>query len=222
MKRLLLGAMATLAALALTGGAASAGAYTFPDESEVSGGTFCAAAVPRLVFEIDFTGAKTTDLSYSLRFVRDGSPFASPVPVPGPSGEIPFPVETTLEGDGWVPLAGTDLFDPGTDVLGIRLIGQVTDAGDGGAVYTSEPRAITLLNPQDCVAAQPPPPQPPPPQPPTPQPPPPQPPTPTPTPPLPSTGISTFETSLRIGALLMIGGLGFVIVARRRRFAANV
>ncbi len=33
--------------------------------------------------------------------------------------------------------------------------------------------------------------------------------------------MSTFESSLRIGALLMVGGLGFVIVARRRRFAAT-
>lgn len=39
--------------------------------------------------------------------------------------------------------------------------------------------------------------------------------------PLPSAGLSTLEGSLRVGALLMIGGLGVVIVARRRRITAS-
>lgn len=40
--------------------------------------------------------------------------------------------------------------------------------------------------------------------------------------PLPSTGLSTLETSLRVGALLLIGGLGVVIVARRRRYSTSL
>ena len=49
----------------------------------------------------------------------------------------------------------------------------------------------------------------------------PQPPATTPAP-LPSAGLSTLETSLRVGALLLIGGLGVVIVARRRRYSTSL
>lgn len=37
---------------------------------------------------------------------------------------------------------------------------------------------------------------------------------------LPSAGLSTLESSLRIGAILLMGGLGIVILARRRRYSA--
>ncbi|MEX2625958.1 MAG: LPXTG cell wall anchor domain-containing protein [Ilumatobacteraceae bacterium] len=229
MKKMLIGATTALTALAMTGGVASAqddgdGAYTFPPNNGVEGETICVdveGGTPTLEFEIESSGAKTSDLSYALRFVRDGSSFASPVSVSGPSGTIDFPTENGYLNDGWTDEDG--LLFPGPTIVGddgVSVIAEVTDEGDGDALYTSAAAAVTLDD-TTCVASQPPPTSPtiPPPAtvPPAQQPP----PGPSPQAPLPATGISTFESSMRAGALLMIAGLGFVIVARRRRFAST-
>lgn len=248
MKRLLVGATAALTAVALSGGLTSAqdGAYTFPPGSGVTGSTTCVdvPGPPQLTYNITFSGAKTEFLTYRLSFTKAGAPYGVPVVVPTTSGAVTFPPGANYTAEGWTLQTDTDpdQLVPGSEIFasetGVRVIAEVIDNGDGGAIYTSAP-SLVIFDDVDCLPGVLPPettttttisPQPPvttvPEAPPTTQPeqvlPPPPPATQPPAQrPLPSAGLSTLESSLRIGALLLIGGLGIVIVARRRRYTTS-
>ena len=233
MKRLLIGATSALTALALSGGGASAqvdGAYTSPRTLEVEGSSTCTAVSdgpPILDYEvISNTSFVGSTITLSFETAPGGVPFGQPVVVQDPIGVITFPTNGNgsrggYVNEGWTIQAGLWFDGPDADV---HIVATVVDAD--GTVTAKAPITYDF---EGCLDAAPPPQPPTPTPPPAPAPPvPPGPPSVTPTPPvppqaappLPSAGLSTFETGMRIGALLLIGGLGFVIVAKRRRFAA--
>lgn len=228
MKKLLIGAGTALTALALAGGGVSAQtSYVLEGELSVAGASTCTTVTdpPQLDYTVTYEEALSENFSITLSFTADGAAFGTPVDVQQNfSGVIPFPTNGNgspggYVNEGWTIQAGLWFDGPDADV---HIVATVVDAD--GTVTAKAPITYDF---EGCLDAAPPP------QPPTPTPPPappvpPGPPSVTPTPPvppqaappLPSAGLSTFETGMRIGALLLIGGLGFVIVAKRRRFAA--
>jgi hypothetical protein len=227
MRKFLIGATTALATLALAGGHVSAqdGAYTLPGAVTVSGSTTCtdvSAGPPKLTYDVTYL-ENISGLTITLSFTAGGAAFGNPVVVPTFQGTITFPTNGNgsnggYVNEGWVIAAGQWLNGPSADV---KIVVTLTDAE--GATLGAE--GVIAYDFEGCAAGLPPvttvpgggtppiPPAPPtgPPAPPVP---------PQQTPPLPRAGMSTFESGMRLGALLLIGGLGFVIVAKRRRFAA--
>ena len=227
MKKLLIGAGTALTALALAGGGVSAQtSYVLEGELTVAGASTCTTVTqpPQLDYTVTYD-KELVDPTLTLSFeTSTGVPFGQPVVVDQFSGVITFPTNGNgspggYVNEGWTIQAGLWFDGPDADV---HIVATLVDTAGSATA-----KAAIMYDFEGCLDAAPPP------QPPTPTPPPappvpPGPPSVTPVPPvppqaappLPSAGLSTFETGMRIGALLLIGGLGFVIVAKRRRFAA--
>ncbi|CAN5350620.1 hypothetical protein BH23ACT3_BH23ACT3_24390 [soil metagenome] len=225
MKKFLIGATTALTALALVGGSASAqegGAYTPPGALTVAGSSTCTAVSdgpPRLDYNVTYNES-FDNATLTLSFERPGgASFGKSVVVQNPAGVITFPTNGNgsnggYVADGWSIQAGQWL--DGVD----KLVVVATLVGTDGSITAKAPITYDF---EGCLASAPPVTTVPGATPPIPRPPTALPIAPIPPqqrPPLPSTGLSTFESGMRIGALLLIGGLGFVIVAKRRRFAA--
>jgi hypothetical protein len=228
MRKFVIGATTALATMALAGGVASAqvGQYTFGGDDSAAATSLCstaaADALPVLNYAVTFNQVLKGEATLTLNF-ENGT--IGPFPFTSPTGQVTFPTTAGHLADGWTIV--DDEWVPGPS---LTMTVVITDLGDGNATYTSEPVPV-VYDETDCPVDQAPPNGPPngpngppngPNQPGVPLPPPnlgQQPPPGPPTATLPRSGMSTFETGMRTGALLLVAGLAFVIVARRRRIS---
>lgn len=180
----------------------------------------CVADAPFISYEItlinlEWPGSATltfTDINGNpVSAAGSTTPAPDVVVVTEPKGTVVFPggsYDGTVGTDwpGWrLAQDGSWEPDPNDEILrqGVNILVEVNPSAS--VLVTYPPATEVCANPPE-VGVQPPP----------------GPPATSPPPsrPLPSAGLSTLETSLRMGALLLIGGLGIVIVSRRRRYTS--
>lgn len=170
--------------------------------------TVCIADAPWVEYDIEtqgFSWPGSGTLTFTHATVTD---FEEVVPITEPSGEVVYPgAEVDAQGNaidwpGWTQNEDGFWVEDESDAFLREGLIVTVEVNPTASDFVTYPDASEVCAGPPAIQQQPPP-------------------GPAPEAPLPATGMSGFETSLRIGALLMIGGLGFVIVARRRRFAAT-